>query len=796
MQVRKFLLTGIICTLSLAGFAQSKGTLSGHVFSDQSEALTGASVALKTSSGALTGRGVFTSEKGAWMLGKLTPGSYLLVVSFVGYQPVEKTVTITADEHHRINIILRPGSKDLETVSVIGRTEAKETSRLAYNVTAIDARQLHNTTLDLANVLDRVSGVRVRESGGVGSNFQFSLNGFTGRQVRFFIDGIPMDNFGSSFQLNNIPVNLADRIEVYKGVVPIWLGADALGGAVNIVTNPNRRNYLDVSYSYGSFNTHRSTINTGFTSKKGFTVQLNAFQNYSDNNYWVNVDAVPDLNTGLSVPMRVRRFHDNYRNETVIAHVGVVNQSWADRFLVGMTLGRNQADIQTGNRMYDVFGERRSRGNILMPSVRYTKKDVLTKGLSLTVSGNFNFGQEQAIDTAFKQYNWLGGFIYKGSHPGIPGGELSRTLYKFRNNNGLLNTTVSYQLSDRHSFVVNHTYNTFNRKGSDELNPDDEAIRQPKKTDKHVFGAGYKFDVGSRWNVTAFVKEYLLKSKSHKVLDNEYYVQQNTLSNQGYGIAGTWFVKPALQLKGSYEKSYRLPENDELFGDVIANLGANSSLRPESSHNFNIGANYTVSVNKVHQFYADANLIYRAAKDFIRPTLYNSFGRAERQMVNLRDVTNSGVDGEIRYSFKRLFTAGVTMTYQNIRNTTRYEGSTSVSPVYKDRIPNMPYLFGNANASLFLRNVGGPGNTLTIGYNLLYVHEYYLRWPSQGAAGSKLTIPEQLAHDANLVYSLKGGQYNVSVECRNLTDATLYDNFSLQKPSRSFAVKLRYFLQP
>ena len=112
----------------------------------------------------------------------------------------------------------------------------------------------------------------------------FSLNGFSGKQVKFFIDGIPMDDFGSSFQLNNIPINLAERIEVYKGVVPIGLGADALGGAVNIVTKNVRKNYVDASYSYGSFNTHRSVINTAFVAESGFTFQLNAFQNYSDIN--------------------------------------------------------------------------------------------------------------------------------------------------------------------------------------------------------------------------------------------------------------------------------------------------------------------------------------------------------------------------------------------------------------------------------------------------------------------------------------------------------------------------------
>jgi len=70
------------------------------------------------------------------------------------------------------------------------------------------------------------------------------LNGFSGNQVRFFLDGVPMDNFGSSFQINNIPINFAERVEVYKGVVPIWLGSDALGGAVNIITGNKYRNYI------------------------------------------------------------------------------------------------------------------------------------------------------------------------------------------------------------------------------------------------------------------------------------------------------------------------------------------------------------------------------------------------------------------------------------------------------------------------------------------------------------------------------------------------------------------------
>ena len=68
-----------------------------------------------------------------------------------------------------------------------------------------------------------------------------SLDGFSGKHVKLFIDGVPQEGVGSSFGLNNIPINFADRIEVYRGVVPVGFGTDALGGVINIVTNKNRK---------------------------------------------------------------------------------------------------------------------------------------------------------------------------------------------------------------------------------------------------------------------------------------------------------------------------------------------------------------------------------------------------------------------------------------------------------------------------------------------------------------------------------------------------------------------------
>src|SRR5690606_21185553 len=148
-------------------------------------------------------------------------------------------------------------------------------------------------------------------------------------------------------------------IEIYNGVVPIELGADALGGAINIIINKNSKSFADVSYSFGSFNTHKTNINLGHTTKSGFIVLLNAFQNYSDNSYPVYTQ-VRDFETSIISKDSVwtKAFHNNYHNETAVLKTGFVNKKWADQFLVGITIGKDYSDIQNANIMKIVYGEK------------------------------------------------------------------------------------------------------------------------------------------------------------------------------------------------------------------------------------------------------------------------------------------------------------------------------------------------------------------------------------------------------------------------------------------------------
>lgn len=253
-------LIALVCC-AISSFAQHQTTIfKGTIYLDN-QPLHGATVTI-------AGQKTISDSKGLFEIKNVKSKNVRVKITSIEAETWIEDIVLVLESvnHHNFNLV--KSNKAIDEVEVLGLTKVQEVSRQAYNVTAIDATKLYNSTLDISGALDKVAGVRVRESGGVGSNFNLSLNGFSGEHVRYFVDGIPMDNFGSSFQINNIPINIADRIEVYKGVVPMWLGSDALGGAINIVTADRFRNFVDASYSYGSFNTHRTVVNAAATSKK------------------------------------------------------------------------------------------------------------------------------------------------------------------------------------------------------------------------------------------------------------------------------------------------------------------------------------------------------------------------------------------------------------------------------------------------------------------------------------------------------------------------------------------------
>ena len=561
MKIRLFILF-LSCFVAFSVMAQD-GFVSGIV-REPGDVVDFATVYLKK-----TNYGCMTDEKGVFEM-RVPKGEYLLVVSAVGYENVERKVVVVAGETIRVNIQMKTAVTELEEVEVVS-SGVSRVRNSAFTALAVDTRDLQNSTKTLGDALAKTPGLKLRESGGVGSDMNVMLDGFSGKHVKVFIDGVPQEGVGGSFGLNNIPVNFAERIEVYKGVVPVTFGADAIGGVINIVTKKSvikRRNwFLDAAYSYGSFNTHKSYVNFGQTLKNGFSYELNAFQNYSDNNYWIDA-AVEDFETGRidkTKKVRVQRFNDTYHNEAVVAKVGLVGKSWADRLMFGFTYSNMYKDIQTGVRQDVVYGDKHRRGYSLMPSLEYRKRDLIVKGLDVVFTANYNNNISTNVDTSGVKYNWLAETKQLNSP-----GEQSLQHTRMKSDNWSATLSVDYRLGDAHKFTVNHVMNAFDRENTSLLATEAQTYAIGKQTVKNITGLAYRLMLSKVWNVSAFGKyyhQYVAGPMATDANQTEYVRTVRQTSSLGYGVAGTYFIIDELQLKSSYEKAYRLPTIEEMFGD-------------------------------------------------------------------------------------------------------------------------------------------------------------------------------------------------------------------------------------
>lgn len=786
-KIRGLFLSFLLLLISISAFSQHKTMISGKVLSTEKTTVDFATVYLKG-----TNYGGTTNEEGIYHL-QAPAGEYTLVVSAIGYKTVEKPVKLMRGERTKMNVVISPQATELDEVVVVsnGVTRLK---RSAFNAVALDTKALQNSTQNLSEALAQAPGMKIRESGGVGSDMQLMMDGFTGKHIKIFIDGVPQEGVGSSFGLNNIPVNYAERIEVYKGVVPVGFGTDAIGGVINIITKKNRDKwFLDASYSYGSFNTHKSYVNFGQTFRSGLTYEINVFQNYSDNNYYVDTP-VKDFTTGAINKKKiehVKRFHDTYHNEAVIGKIGFVDKKWADRLMFGFTYSHMYKDIQTGVRQEVVFGGKYRKGYSIMPSLDYRKRDFFVRGLDLVLTANYNKNMTNNVDTSSYEYNWRGEM-----RPLRMPGEQSYQNTRSDNNNWNGTLTANYRIGKAHTFTFNHVINAFRRSNQSLLNEDSEANAIPKETRKNISGLSYRLMPTEHWNLSVFGKYYnqfIAGPVATSSAQDDYIRTTNSVSAMGYGAAGTYFILKSLQAKLSYEKAYRLLTNEEMFGDEDLETG-DISLKPENSDNVNLNLSYNETFGK-HSVYVEGGLIYRNTKDYIQRNISDlSGGKYGATYVNHGRVETKGYNISVRYGFANWVSVGGNFTQMNVRDNVKTvtSGTNQESLTYGARMPNLPYQFANSDVTFYWRNLWKKGNTLSVTYDNLYMHSFPLYSEAVGSE-SEFVVPTQFSHNLTLSYGIQNGRYNISFECRNLTNEKLYDNFSLQKAGRAFYGKVRVY---
>lgn len=779
-----FFVLFIIVSLT-EGVAQVLVSLSGKVTSSDGNPVPQATLAVEG-----TSYGTYSDNNGNYTI-YLPEGKYTVVASFIGLKNQNKNIELKGKMI--VDFVLEEETVGLKDVEVYAKSKSQKLRESSFAVNALDVKPIVNSLNNLNELVNRASGIKVRQEGGVGSDFDLSINGMSGNSVRYFIDGVPLETKGSEVSLANLPVNIIDHIEMYKGVVPPYLGADALGGAINIVTKKEKKNYLDVSYGIGSFHTHKVDMNAQIVfPKSGLIVRPTVGVNYSKNDYMMKGVEVWDESVRKYVPSDCKRFHDDYFSLLTQVEVGVTGKTWADDFFVTASYSKVNKELQTGSVQTKVYGMAERQGDAYNISAQYRKKNFILKGLQMHSILSHTWDHSLTVDTAYRVYDWNGDYI-ESSRNEITGRE--KSLRHYKRPTTMFRSNWDYRINQHHSINLNYLVN---RTGNDRYDDvDDSFVPSNDIVCKHIIGISYHQQfLQNRIENTFFVKDYInhlniRQTDLYWQTGSDEVMGSNTNNYWGYGVGTRMkFFEPVV-LKASFEHSVRLPLARELLGNG-STIYANTALNPEKSDNVNLGAFGTWHPAAGHSLYYEVNGFIRFVDDYIQAVVAEKEGLM--QYENVPAVHIKGVEGEVRYSWKRNLQCMANVSWQDARDQRKYKDDGKLSATYLNRVPNRPWLFGAAEANYTFYDVLLKNSTLRLGTSYQWVHWYFLTWEAYGAIESKARIPAQHVINADITYSLENGKYNISVSCDNIFDKLVYDHYKLQKPGRSFFLKFRMFL--
>ncbi|WP_162796236.1 TonB-dependent receptor [Pedobacter namyangjuensis] len=770
--------------------AQNNVHIKGKVLDQHGQTVSGATVVINA-------KQTTTNAQGDYSVSLNANGIYKIILNAVGYLKLEKEIKVTASERV-FDFVLKESINTLDNVTIVGKTETDKAKEQAVKSTVIDLQDAYNKPATVTELMNRTAGVRIRQTGGLGASSDVSLNGFQGKSVKYFKDGIPLDYLGDGFTLSALPANMLQRIEVFKGVLPVALGADALGGAVNLISRKPSKKYLETGYELASFNTHRFNLN-GFytdTASKWFA-GVDAFFNHSDNNYEALIRATDPI-TRNQYDANVPLFHNAYTGYFAQFYAGLSNRTWADEIKFELSTFSNRREQQHPALMTDPYGAVLSKQSSIIPSINYKKSlfnDKLNINQFLTYS-NLNINR---IDTLRGQYDWFGNFT---PNPLKVGESRQPSNSDIDSRNFTSRTNLSFRLADNHNLELNNVFTSASRDGSDPLGArfsgtDIDILSIKSSYRKLVTSLGISSDffdkklnhvlMGKFFNYSASgVEAY----EARPIFSNEI----KSISDNSWGIADAvkYEINNRSLVRFSAEYANRLPDQNELFGDAIF-VVPNFDLKPERSLNFNLGYRY----NKSSSYTFEVNTFYRRTKNLI---LLVPIQQPYAHFENQENVKGYGVelDGNI-YLTKNLI-VNANATFQDLR---LFDVSTADGGAEKNdaRLRNTPYFFANAGLNYNLNKFKAYGY-----YS--FVREYYLetipkRLESGGFLGlgssaninSLLLIPNQHLVTVGANYAFLDNQLSVGVEAKNLLDNNLYDNYRVQKAGRSFHLKLNYIIK-
>lgn len=628
-------------------------TIAGHVIEKGTEnSLPYATILIVE-----TGRGTVSDENGDFIFTDIPEGVYTLRAQLLGYGTLEKKVTVSKE--FAVDIHFAMVEEGIMTDEVVVSANRNEVSRkvapVVVNVMGVKLFESVNST-DLAKALNFQSGLRVENNCQNCGFPQVRINGLEGPYSQILINSRPVISALSGvYGLEQIPVNMIDRVEVVRGGGSALFGANAVGGTINIITKDPVNDSFQVSSTMSNMNgkvwEQYMGANASLVSKDN-VYGIAVYQSYRNRNpYDADDDGFSELgklnmNTfGLRAyyrPMKSSRLSIEYHTTNEFRRGG--NKFDYEPFETDIT-EQTKHVINSGGLNYDLFWKDYEHKISFFASAQH-------------VDRNSYYGAQQDANAygKTKDLTWVAGAMYAGN--------FKKVLFA----PAQFTAGLEYQNDDLHDVMTG-----YNRDLRQEVRIASAFVQNEWKMDKFSLLAGFRLD-------------------DHNLIDNPIFSPRVNM-----------LYKPSdkLQARLTWSTGFRAPQayDEDLHVTAVGGEGVlirlADGLKPEKSNSFSGSIDWTANIGHfqtnllIEGFYTSLNDVF-----YLQNVGADNSGNAiqERRNGSGAEVYGINIDGKIAHGRDASLQVGFTAQRSRYKELTYWSEDSSVEGTRN--MPRTPDYYG------------------------------------------------------------------------------------------------------